>query len=410
MRNYSRERNETEHGMVPLLEAIDALYYDRNDKNRIAESLVICTGMIPEAIRFRHIEGLVRRSILPGEKYLTFRPDPLMYSVVEQWDTLSERIQKSTDGSFDPIQLGLPDNPFYWDNVGQAITRLSLMLFVCNTPPRTPLLIRSLGDHDGGPFCSKVETTVRIVGRDSLCVDVKDGDYTDGNAIQLFQCKDNLDANQLWTLKKDGTIQSNGKCLTVTGLIQTIVICNCTTAATDFIRWQVWQNGTIINPATELVLNAPSIIPGATLDAQRNTYAASQSWTVTNVMIRPRIQSIVGCNNSQCLETNGSDVWLADCAVKGEQDWALEADGTIRPQQDGTSCLGCDGDYCVLGAKLIIIDCGGGYPTTRWYFENDGSIVNPGSRLVIEVVPSLNQIIVNATQLGNPNQEWFLMP
>nr|GFA09982.1 lectin precursor [Tanacetum cinerariifolium] len=52
-----------------------------------------------------------------------------------------------------------------------------------------------------------------MVRRDGQCVNVKDSQYYNGNFIILGACE-NAQRNQLWTFKSNGTIRSNGKCLT----------------------------------------------------------------------------------------------------------------------------------------------------------------------------------------------------
>nr|prf ricin E B [Ricinus communis] len=256
--------------------------------------------------------------------------------------------------------------------------------------------------------CMDPEPIVRIVGRNGLCVDVRDGRFHNGNAIQLWPCKSNTDANQLWTLKRDNTIRSNGKCLTTYGYPSGVyvMIYDCNTAATDATRWQIWDNGTIINPRSSLVLAATSGNSGTTLTVQTNIYAVSQGWLPTN-NTQPFVTTIVGLYG-MCLQANSGKVWLEDCtSEKAEQQWALYADGSIRPQQNRDNCLTTDAN--IKGTVVKILSCGPASSGQRWMFKNDGTILNLYNGLVLDVRrsdPSLKQIIVHPVH-GNLNQIWL---
>ncbi|EEF28781.1 ricin-agglutinin family protein, partial [Ricinus communis] len=132
------------------------------------------------------------------------------------------------------------------------------MVYRCARPPSTQfsLLTRPVVPNLNDDVCVDPEPTVRIAGRNGVCVDVRGEEFYDGNPIQLWPCKSNTDWNQLWTLRKDGTIRYNGKCFTTT-----------TVGAT---RWQIWDNRTIINPISGLVLEATSGNNGTTLIVQTN--------------------------------------------------------------------------------------------------------------------------------------------
>ncbi|GMP72603.1 hypothetical protein CsSME_00030571 [Camellia sinensis var. sinensis] len=289
------------------------------------------------------------------------------------------------------------------------------MLFVCNinhASSQFSPLIRSVVApvDDDDDTCAEPEPTIRISGRNGLCVDVRDGQYNDGNPIQLWPCESNADANQLWTLKRDGTIQSNGKCLTTYGYSPGVyvMIYNCDTAVTAATRWQVWDNGTIINPESALVLSAESENAGTTLTVETNIYASRQGWRASN-NTDPFVTSIVGFMDL-CMQRNGNNVGLGDCVSnQTDQKWAIYPDGSIRPQQNQNVCLTSNNHS--QGRNIIIFGCSNGWSSQRWVFTNDGAILNLYNGMVIDVKdsnPILQQLILWPFN-GNPNQKWLPM-
>ena len=420
------ERGNIDLGMTPLANAIAYLKY-HDDQSKIALDLIVVNQMVLEAVRFRSIEYRVRRGIPNGEPW---RADPAMISLEDNWETLSSAIQKSTQGgvfSSEVVLHSINNNPVYVGSVSHgAISGLALMQFVCKSSNRASpnrfidlLLMRTspaVDVHvatgaDDDDTCPYPEPTVRIRGRNGLCVDVRDGQYNNGNPIQLSPCKETLDVNQLWTLRKDGTVRSNGKCLTTYGYSagNYMMIFDCSTAAPAATIWQVWGNGTIMNPVSALVLSAESGNSYTTLTVETNIYASRQGWLAGN-HTEPFVASIIGFNDL-CMQANGEAMWVVECASgNAKQKWALYPDGSIRPQQNKDHCLTISSDNNSQGSIIIISSCSPGSEGQRWVFTNDGRILNLDSGMVMEVKgsdPSLHQIIISEST-GNPNQKWFL--
>ncbi|XP_048233460.1 ricin isoform X1 [Ricinus communis] len=405
-------RENIELGNGPLEEAISALYYYSTGGTQLptlARSFIICIQMISEAARFQYIEGEMRTRIRYNRRSA---PDPSVITLENSWGRLSTAIQESNQGAFaSPIQLQRRNgSKFSVYDVSILIPIIALMVYRCAPPPSSQfsLLIRPVVPNFNADVCMDPEPIVRIVGRNGLCVDVRDGRFHNGNAIQLWPCKSNTDANQLWTLKRDNTIRSNGKCLTTYGYSPGVyvMIYDCNTAATDATRWQIWDNGTIINPRSSLVLAATSGNSGTTLTVQTNIYAVSQGWLPTN-NTQPFVTTIVGLYGL-CLQANSGQVWIEDCSSeKAEQQWALYADGSIRPQQNRDNCLTSDSN--IRETVVKILSCGPASSGQRWMFKNDGTILNLYSGLVLDVRasdPSLKQIILYPLH-GDPNQIWL---
>jgi hypothetical protein len=88
------------------------------------------------------------------------------------------------------------------------------------------MIIRSVVPKNDD-IVSGAKSTQHIVGINNLCVDVLLDLYFDGNVVQLKPCKSNGDVNQQWSLEKDGTIQSNCKCLATNDVAGLPVILSC---------------------------------------------------------------------------------------------------------------------------------------------------------------------------------------
>ncbi|EEF30192.1 ricin-agglutinin family protein [Ricinus communis] len=405
-------RENIELGNGPLEDAISALYYYSTGGTQLpalARSFMVCIQMISEAVRFQYIEGEMRTRIRYNRRTA---PDASVIRLENSWGRLSTAIQESNQGAFaSPIQLQRRNGSrFDVYDVSILIPIIALMVYRCAPPPslQLPYLIKQVVPMFNDDVCVDPEPTVRIVGRNGLCVDVRDGEFHNGNPIQLWPCKSNTDANQLWTLKRDNTIRSNGKCLTTYGYSPGVyvMIYDCNTAVTDATRWQIWDNGTIINPRSSLVLAATSGNSGTTLTVKTNIYATSQGWLPTN-NTQPFVTSIVGLYDL-CLQANSGNVWLEECASnRAEQQWALYADGSIRPQQNQDNCL--TSDASTQGTIVKILSCSPGSSGQRWMWKNDGTIWNLYYGLVLDVRqsdPSLKQIIIWPFT-GNPNQKWL---
>nr|ABU95610.1 articulatin precursor [Viscum articulatum] len=410
LERYAGHRDQIPLGREELIQAVRALRYPGGSTRAQARSLLVAIQMISEAARFNPIFWRVRQHINRGD---TFLPDTYMLELETSWGQQSTQVQQSTDGVFNtPIRLA----DVTLSNVRDVIASLAIMLFVCSDRPSSslPLLIRPVVENSGGVddvTCTISEPTVRIVGRNGLCVDVRDNEFHNGNPIQLWACKSNTDPNQLWTIRRDGTIRSNGRCMTTYGYSAGVyvMIFDCNRAAREATLWQIWGNGTIVNPRSNLVLGAASGSSGTTLTVQTLAYSLGQGWLASNDTA-PREVTIYGFRDL-CMEANGERVWVETCASSKEnQKWALYGDGSIRPKQNQGRCLTSQNDS--VGTVINIVSCSAGSSGQRWLFTNEGTILNLNSGLVMDVRrsdPSLRQIIIYPAT-GNPNQMWLPVP
>lgn len=421
-RAADRSRENLDLGPSALDQSISAMYRYANplsgadeDQGVLACAFLVVIQMVSEAARFRFIERLMGSRIRLNEDSA---PHASITELENNWGALSGAIQESNQGMFArPIRLrNIDDSIVEVDNVANMARVISLMIFVCNptsssqlSGPDHLLVLK----HVGPDTCPPIpEPTRQIVGPGGLCVDVRNGDYSNGNPIQLWPCRASTNENQLWTFKRDGTIRSKGKCMaanygTPTG--NYIMIYDCRPAV-DVFTWIVWVNGTIPSGAVAggLVLAAGSSASGTTLSIQENRYTPGQSWRPTSstaAAAPPAAGPIVGILGL-CLQANGAgDVQLRGCiGTAADQAWALYPDGSIRPQQRRTSCLAPPR----VDLPLRVVNCDPNSSLQRWLFANDGTIVNPLSQLVIDAKGSASagfQIILSGFS-GEASQLW----
>ncbi|GKD56895.1 ribosome-inactivating protein [Tanacetum coccineum] len=173
-----------------------------------------------EAVKIRHIYHLILRNMYGQNQ--NFIPDPRAISMENGWSPISKQIQWSG-----PMR--------------QAA--LALMLYQCNPNAiRMPDPVADVGVDD--EHCPYGEPTTNIIGKDGQCVDVKNNQYNNGDPIILWACG-NAQRKQLWTFKSDGTIRSNGKCLTTYGYASGsyIMIFDCDTAMPKATKWILYNAG-----------------------------------------------------------------------------------------------------------------------------------------------------------------------
>lgn len=418
-------RQNIDLGITEFAQAILTLYFwsPPQTESSVARALIILIQMVSEAARFRTIEHRVRRNIISVGDYRSFRPGTGMLSLETNWQSLSDAVQESNEGVFaSPVALQTADQrtePIYNADRAREICGLALLLFTCRrqnqailSPPHDSFSVSSsflnkrsmLGADD---TCENPEPTVRIIGRDGLCMAVKSGYYHNGNPIVLESCKNNLDVNQFWTFKRGGTIQSNGRCLTTYGYSPGVyvMIYDCSSAAREATLWTIYY-GTIVNPRSGLAISAESGNIGSMLTVQTNVNASKQGWLPSN-NTQPFLTPITGLNGL-CMQANGGNVGLSTCDDNNSrQKWYLYGDGSIRPQTDRTLCATCRTDD--ERSLIVLLSCNLASANQRWMFTSQGTIFNLHNGYVMDVkgsAPTLQQIIIyHAT--GNPNQMWF---
>ncbi|KAJ4834574.1 hypothetical protein Tsubulata_028472 [Turnera subulata] len=406
---------------------------DKESYQEIAGALIVIMQVVCGAARFRYIEHQMYFNI--GRSEIHFKPDAAMIELENNWNRLSTGIQQSYQKAFTnwfPIKRSNGEL-FHVDSVSDILkANLALLKFNCisgrdrfssssssshpstNNYPLRQVISTTSEEEDA---CPKVEPTTRIVGRDGLCVTVQDGDSTDGNKIMLHDCE----FNHFWTLKRDSTIRWKDKCLIATSIneddnnqeapqqttnnVNIMVIHNCLTAPHELTLWDVTTNGSIVSRVDDaMCLTAQSPGQGTTLTSEKTTLSSSQAWLPT-YHYKPFRASIVMFYFGLCMTLKGEDrVTLVKCDWddRSSRGWDIYPDGTIRPVPAPRRCLTSESNSLVE-----IKDCIGS-PSQRWMFMNDGTILNPGSELVLEAVTLAPGYDVKLKKpSGNDGQKWI---
>lgn len=117
--------------------------------------------------------------------------------------------------------------------------------------------------------------------RSGLCMDIKNGSYSDGNEIQIYGC--NRTIAQKWQLLADRTIRSNNKCLVpYGGKSDHIMIYDCKAARQDWIQWQLEPDGHLKHVGSGLYLDATgNPQSGTELILWDRNDTQAQDWSIT---------------------------------------------------------------------------------------------------------------------------------
>nr|GEY24331.1 type 2 ribosome-inactivating protein precursor [Tanacetum cinerariifolium] len=164
-----------------------------------------------------------------------------------------------------------------WSDLSEQIqwSALALMLYRCNPKAiRMPVPVAVGTDEQ----CLDGEPTTYIIRMTRKCVDVYENQYDNETPIILFSCE-NAKGNQLWTFKSDGTIQSNGKCLTANGYASRdyIWIFDYDKAEPEATKWVLYNAGTIMNPRSSLVIAAESSTQRTVLNVAEDNNSSRQA-------------------------------------------------------------------------------------------------------------------------------------
>ncbi|XP_050205056.1 ricin-like [Mercurialis annua] len=391
------KRGQVVLGYGPLIDAVNWLYSYSTNATQVAPlagSMIVINQMITESGRFREIELLMQQAIRYDRVVLTH---PTMVSLEDNWEAISGAVQKSgKQGTFTAIQI-LRYKNIPIDNVRRLMGVLSLLLFKCDALRFSPVIRSVVPSVDEGGVCGNAEQTVYLVGRNNLCVNLN------GSRVNSVQCGNDL--QQKWTLKRDSTIRSNDMCLT-TKVGNVVTIYNCAGSATisDAARWNLTDDGTIINSKSGLVLSVTAA--GDDITVQKNSYAASQGWLATTDA-EPFVAPILGLREL-CLQSNGSNVFVNTCENREiGQIWAFYGDGSIRPYANQGECLTTDGTKRSI---VKIVSCSPASSGQRWLLKNDGAIWNLyyGFVLDVESGDPKRKRIIGWPYNGRDNQKWVI--
>ncbi len=120
-------------------------------------------------------------------------------------------------------------------------------------------------------------------------------------------------------------------------------------------------------------------------------------------------QGFVGAQSQRCIDApngnNGTKILLWDCTGSANQQWSLQADGTLRAHG---KCLDALGHGTTPGSPVGVWDCGSG-GNQKWRVNGDGSIVGVESNLCLDVsggATANNSPVALWTCNGGANQKW----
>ncbi len=250
----------------------------------------------------------------------------------------------------------------------------------------------------------------QITNGGGWCVDNYRGVTPNGNPIVVWGC--NSGGTQLWTVRANGALGLEGKCLTVAGDSTAdgspIVLYDCRDVGSQI--WRQQADGSLVNPASGKCLNAPSLARGTHFTLAACTDAAGQRWLLpaSLVVANPGSQSTgigttvnlpiavttVG-SKTLAYSATGLPAGLSIDPAKGVITGAPTAAGTTTVTvtvTDGslTSSMSfswqvqtpptgtithSSGSWCVdqLDARLRVWDCNHTNPQT-WTVRSDGRL------------------------------------
>ncbi|KAK8526235.1 hypothetical protein V6N13_017287 [Hibiscus sabdariffa] len=382
----------------------------------IARSLIVCTQMISEAVRLRNIQQqiLAVANPLTVGTYGAFYPDDLTMEYQSRWEDISTAVQSATFGIFGtPVRLAYEGQELVLSTVREVVFTIAMMPLRCRNPEanlqllRLPtslsmaMTMRSIGVEDSSYICERVlAPTSHILGQNGSCLDVYESRFIDNTQVILWPCGLNQ-TNQLWTLAPDNTIRCGEKCLTPNGTApgSNMVTFGCNEDSSDYNKWEILSDGSIVNTESGLFLTANgtgSLLLEATSDGSKQAFYATNNTT-------PPVTKLIGYEG-KCLHACGDSVFLIRCKRNDtNQLWTIYADETIRPQKNAEKCL----KYGNLEDGTVNVDTCDGTSTERWRFQSNGTIVHVETKLVMDVVVDFAEITVSPYVVGSYGQIWF---
>jgi Ricin-type beta-trefoil lectin domain/Domain of unknown function (DUF5122) beta-propeller len=266
-----------------------------------------------------------------------------------------------------------------------------------------------------------------------MCLDDPGDATTSGTVADVATCTNSAEQN--WTVPSagaTGTVKVNGLCLDTTGGgTGTLVELNTCTGGSSQ-QWQQGSGNSLVNPASGLCLGDPGDSTTSGTQLAVETCSASdtgQAWPLPAAQAPPSgpatgliyPQEEQGDTQVPCLDDSGNStatgnkVQLWTCRGDAEQEWTVEAGGTI--QINGNYCLDTSGGGTAQGTPVVLNPCSSGTATQVWTpgpndeLVNQGATTANGSPYCLDD-PGFNT--GNGTQMqiyscnGGNNQAWWL--
>ena len=171
--------------------------------------------------------------------------------------------------------------------------------------------------------------------------------------------------------------------MTVSGLGNYATIHDCIIKSEYYgNKWEIEDNGNIVNKESNLALNAGSGYSWSYLNVEQKSYSSSQGWSLSN-STKPIVTPIIIGYKSMCLQASHyNGVHLSRCRDQSVQQWAIYPDGTVRPSMSTANCL--VSKYFPNG-KIAVQDVCDGGNGERWLFNHDRSVSDVSNKYVLEV-------------------------
>ena len=283
----------------------------------------------------------------------------------------------------------------------------------------------------GGPIQSGMFSDGRLGGVDesgqgtaAMCVDDAGNSTNPGNPIELVTCSS--DNEQNWTVGSDSTLSINGLCLDTQGGGTTsgtpVEVDTCDGSTTQ--QWQQSAGNTVVNQASGLCLDDPGASTNNGTQLQIDTCAGDQSqvWPlpVAQAPPAPPVTGLLYSQNEQrssqppcaAISKNstapGAAITMEACKGQKDQQWTLEANGSIQDQKG--LCLTTQDEASYAGVGIVQATCDGS-AIQQWTPGQNRSLVNGYSNMCLDDPGSDT---ANGTQLimyycnNGSNQSWWL--
>ncbi|HEY1915401.1 MAG TPA: ricin-type beta-trefoil lectin domain protein [Streptosporangiaceae bacterium] len=283
----------------------------------------------------------------------------------------------------------------------------------------------------GGPIQAGMFSDGRLGGVDesgqgtaAMCVDDAGNSTNQGNPVELITCSS--DNEQNWTVGSDSTLSINGLCLdtqgegTAPGTPVEIDPCDGSTTQ----QWQQGTGNTVVNQGSGLCLTDPgaSTDNGTHLEIDTCTGGQSQDWPLPAAQAPPAppATGLIYSQNEQrssqppcaAISKNstspGAAIVMEACKGQKDQQWTLEANGSIQNQKG--LCLTTTNEQSYSGVGIVQATCDGS-PIQQWTPGQSRSLVNGYSHMCLDDPGSDT---ANGTQLimyycnNGSNQSWWL--
>lgn len=269
--------------------------------------------------------------------------------------------------------------------------------------------------------------TIRLMYAHNKCIELVNGDTTNGNLVQIASCNGNFSQDWVFLQVNDvGMIQFKAaptKCLDLSGGNwdngTPLEIWDCLGNENQQFGFD-WDSGAIYFAASGqekcVDVGGNDATDGNALQLWDCYYGHSQLW---NLGAPQTYHFTLLSNSGMCLDLaggnteDGSMVWLWECNGLPEQQWVFDMGSwKIQYAADRTKCLDLPLGLADNGSRLQLWTCNG-FNTQQWGWDDDSkSIYYKAVPQKCIDLPNGGQTNGNRFEVwdcnGSPNQQWQL--